>query len=292
MTVDYVVESELQSAQTINSPSIKPSCYPSDSAPTNVSSSITATMNTQKTAAPSQDGNVTVAPTPSRAPTANPDVSATPSSIFSAPYNSESIPIIPTVQPSASPTISAFGPPSSLSSSENVASTVPTVDSWSDQYAPKHKIGTVRGRTEESGSQSNSLSPALIVGVAATVALVVTSLFAGLFVAKKKVQREANTISESVKSFNREDKRGHELKEMHAEKDIDEENALADALVNGNPECFSDVDSLSDDSGWSSSAGLSSLELCTATFDSLNDDEMPQVGSTIVNIKAVSETIK
>jgi hypothetical protein len=288
-------------------------------------------MNTQKTAAPSQDGNVTVAPTPSRAPTANPDVSATPSSIFSAPYNSESIPIIPTVQPSvsptisafgppsslsssesvaskvptddswskqptvqpsASPTISAFGPPSSLSSSENVASTVPTVDSWSDQYAPKHKIGTVRGRTEESGSQPNSLSPVIIVGVAATVASVVTSLFAGLFVAKKKVQREANTISESVKSFNREDKHGHELKEMHAEKDLDEENALADALVNGNPECISDVDSLSDDSGWSSSAGLSSLELRTATFDSLTDDEMPQVDSTIVNIKAVSKSIK
>ena len=169
-------------------------------------------------------------------------------------------------------------PPASPSSSFESLAPSPTPSSgWEEQYALQDQS------TQE--EQSNSLSPVAIVGVAAAVAVVAAAWVAGLFVARRHEDHVDKALDTKY------DCRKLDLEVGQVKIDEKKVRLSLQVVDTDNSLSAPELESLSQDesdgsSGWSSSAGLSSLR--TATFDSLTDDEMPPVFSKIVNIKAVS----
>jgi hypothetical protein len=144
---------------------------------------------------------------------------------------------------------------------------------WNEQYAKP------TGNSIQLDDKSNSLSPTAIIGVAAAVAIMIAAWIAGLFIARGG---DRDRIDEHITK--NDNKNGHNIKD--AELGLGSYNLDVDP-----PQLATEPESLSQDksdrsSDWSSSFELSSL--CTSTFDSLTDDDMPLASSTIVNLGSLS----
>lgn len=180
---------------------------------------------------------------------------------------------------SVAPVSSAINnlPPTSLSSSfdSSVPSPTPSIG-WDEQYAFQEK-----SMQEE---KSDSLSPAAILGVAAAVAIVTAAWVTGLFVAK----RHAHDTDKALDTKHDHSKHDVELGPLKCSEKEVKIPSLQVAGILSTPELETYSEDESDGSFAWCSTGLSSLY--TGTFDSLTDDEMPTVHSTIVNMKAVSAT--
>lgn len=188
------------------------------------------------------------------------DSTATPSAamdLSASPSASTSL-HMPSFNKTGSTNMSPFGPSGSPS----------TIDTWDEKFSAI--VPTSKGNVGHSNEQSNSLPPAAIVGVAAAVAIVIASWFAGLF-ASSGVDEEVDPKSEHDLELGRTDPKST------ANGEVKSSSLPIDEIS------FDDSDR---SSGWSSSAGLSSLR--TATFDSLTDDGIPPISSTIENLSALS----
>ena len=190
------------------------------------------------------------------------DSTATPSAamdLSASPSASTSL-HMPSLDNTGSTNMSPFGPSGSPS----------MIDTWDEKFSAI--VPTSKGNMGHSNEneQSNSLPPAAIVGVAAAVAIVIAAWFAGLF-ASSGIDEEVDPKSEHDLELGRTDPKST------ANGEVKSSSLPIDEIS------FDDSDR---SSGWSSSAGLSSLR--TATFDSLTDDGIPPISSTIENLSALS----